>query len=227
MAMVLRVESITDRQPARRFRLIGVVMRHHRPASRRKTAPNCSPREIDHRANNLLAVVQGIVGLSRAADVEGLRETISSRIQALARVNRGSAQSGGAGAPLERLVAEQLEPYEVGDRSRRELKGPEVHLAPDEAQAVALAIHELATNAAKYGALSAADGRVSVAWRNRAGRLVITWTEIGGPSVREPSRSGFGTTLIKRALPALADGDVRLDWRKAGLRCTMSFAPRR
>ncbi len=221
----LRVETVTDDAGAP-VRLIGVVM----DITARKEAEDRAEllaREIDHRANNLLAVVQGIVGLSRAGDVEGLREAISSRVQALARVNRSSARSGWAGEPLERLVAEQLEPYEVGGGSRCELRGSDVQLTPDEAQAVALAIHELATNAAKYGALSAADGRVSVAWRMRAGRLAITWTESGGPSVRAPSRSGFGTTLIERSLAALPGGDVRLDWRKSGLRCTISFAPRR
>ena len=221
----LRVETLLDDAGAP-VRLIGVVM----DITARKEAEDRASllaREVDHRANNLLAVVQGIVGLSRASDVEGLRQTITGRIQALARVNRRSAQSGWTGESLERLVSEELEPYVTGDPRRSKLDGLDVHLAPDEAQAVALAIHELATNSAKYGALSAADGSVSVARRGRAGRLAITWTEKGGPSAREPLRLGFGMTLLKSSLTALPDGEVRLDWREAGLRCTMSFVPRR
>ena len=118
----LRVETIADDAGAP-VRLIGVVM----DITARKEAEDRADllaREVDHRANNLLAVVQGIVGLSRAADVEALRETISSRVQALARVNRRSAQSGWTPEPLERLIAEELAPYDIGGKLDVSFKAP-------------------------------------------------------------------------------------------------------
>ena len=101
------------------------------------------------------------------------------------------------------------------------MAGPDVVLEPDAAQAVAIAVHELATNAAKYGALSVPGGRVKVTWALSRGELAIQWSENGGPSVQAPARKGFGSTIIETLLQRQLKGDVRFDWRDSGLRCEL------
>ncbi|CAN7274069.1 PAS domain-containing protein [Phenylobacterium sp. LjRoot219] len=179
-------------------------------------------REVDHRANNLLAVVQGTVALSQADDASTLKRVITGRVNALARAHQLLANARWEGADLRRLVEEELLPFSLGDEGRVALQGPSVALAPAAAQSVAMALHELATNAAKYGALSAPEGRVEVRWsRDAAGELRLTWRETGGPLVRAPARRGLGTTLLGRALSGPIGGETRLDWRPQGLICEL------
>lgn len=179
-------------------------------------------REVDHRANNLLAVVQGTVALSQADDASTLKRVITGRVNALARAHQLLANARWEGADLRRLVEEELLPFSIGDEGRVALSGPSVALAPAAAQSVAMALHELATNAAKYGALSAAEGRVEVSWRrDLAGELRLSWCEIGGPPVKAPARRGLGTTLLGRALAGPIGGETRLEWRPQGLVCEL------
>jgi two-component sensor histidine kinase len=104
------------------------------------------------------------------------------------------------------------------------IRGPDVALAPAAAQALAMALHELATNAAKYGALSTPAGQVSVSWaREGTGPLLLQWTETGGPLVAKPSRRGLGTTMLARALAGSLNGVSRLDWRPEGLVCELEL----
>ncbi|HEY8615700.1 HWE histidine kinase domain-containing protein [Phenylobacterium sp.] len=180
-------------------------------------------REVDHRANNLMAVVQGAVSLSRAGDAESLREIILGRVAALARAHQLLAESRWRGADLRRLVEEELRPYTLGDRERVRISGEPLPLSPAAAQGVAMAVHELATNAAKHGALGAPDGRVDVAWEVRGERVHVVWQETGGPAVTAPSRRGFGTTVLERALGGAVGGETRLDWRAVGLRCELEL----
>jgi two-component sensor histidine kinase len=179
-------------------------------------------REVDHRANNLLTVVQGTVALSQAADAPGLKTVITGRVNALARAHQLLAKARWEGADLRRLVEEELLPFSLGDEGRVHVSGPPIALAPAAAQAVAMALHELATNAAKYGALSTPEGRVEVQWScDPLGALTLCWREAGGPRVRKPQTRGLGTTLLARALSGPIGGKTRLDWRPEGLVCEL------
>jgi two-component sensor histidine kinase len=129
------------------------------------------------------------------------------------------------GATLGEVVEGAIQPFgKPGERFQA--AGPPVWLPPQTALALAMALHELATNASKYGALSAAAGKVRIDWstaREADGeRLTLTWRETGGPAVKAPRRKGFGSRLLERGLPADLGGTVSLDYRKAGLVCTMS-----
>ena len=155
-------------------------------------------REAEHRAKNLLANVGAMVQLSQADTPEGLKEAIAGRIAALASVHSLFAQSRGTGAELGSLAKQELAPYSRDERLRTQIDGPAVMLKPDLAQAIAVALHELATNAAKYGALSVPEGQVRLKWSRAAdGRVVLRWTEAGGPLVTPPTRKGFGTHVME------------------------------
>ena len=139
-------------------------------------------REVDHRSKNLLALVQATVHLTQAETVAELKAAITGRLQALSNAHTLLAQSRWEGADLHRLIAEELSPYcEDGER-RAQIKGPSLLLEPMTAQSIAVAVHELTTNAVKYGALSASAGRLQIDWeRPGAGGLLLRWTEAGGP----------------------------------------------
>jgi PAS domain S-box-containing protein len=179
-------------------------------------------REAEHRSKNLLANVKAMVHLSRADTPDGVKEAIQRRIEALANVHSLFEKSRWAGAELGNLIKQELSPYSRDGEKRTQIDGPTVVLKPNLAQTMAVALHELATNAAKYGALSVAAGRVCVRWRRAAdadGRLVLCWTEAGGPPVNPPTRKGFGTGVIEMMIRSHGGGDVQLDWRGEGLSC--------
>jgi len=177
-------------------------------------------REAEHRTKNILATVQAIVNLSHSDTADGVKRAIDGRIQALAKLNDLFVESRWTGAELSRIAARELAPYVGEGRMRARIDGPYVLLAPNTAQAVAVILHELATNAAKYGALSVAKGCVEVKWSNAVnGRLILTWTEKGGPPVKRPVRQGFGTRVMKRMIRDQHERHLRLDWRSEGLAC--------
>jgi PAS domain S-box-containing protein len=177
-------------------------------------------REAEHRAQNLLANVRAVVRLSRSDTPDGLREAIEGRIEALANVHSLFVQSRWAGAELGRLVEQELSPYS----RRTRIDGPRIMLNPELAQAMVITLHELATNAAKYGSLSATEGYVRVEWMPAADkRLVLRWTEVGGPPVKPPTRSGFGTNVMQAMIRDHLKGEVRLDWRAEGLACEVTI----
>jgi PAS domain S-box-containing protein len=181
-------------------------------------------REVDHRANNLLTIVQGTVQLSQAATTHALKEVLVGRIAALGRAHQLLSEARWESADLRRLVEEELLAFSLGEAARVTMRGPDVALSPAAAQALAMALHELATNAAKYGALSAPAGRVSVSWTRRGrGALAIRWAETGGPLVARPSRRGLGTAMLARALSGPLGGKSRLDWRAEGLICDLEL----
>jgi PAS domain S-box-containing protein len=182
-------------------------------------------REAEHRAKNLLANVQATVKLSRAATPEELKEAIEGRIQALANVHSLFVESRWIGAELTSIAAQELAPYSAKGEGRVRIAGPQVLLEPNIAQSIAVALHELATNAAKYGALSSADGRVELTWTHAAdGRLDLRWVETGGPRTQPPTRQGFGTRIV-RQMSAQMKGDARFDWRSEGLCCEITLQP--
>ena len=180
--------------------------------------------EVVHRANNLLAVVQATVRLTEAETVEELKEAIHGRIQALGHAHALLAQSRWSGAELEQLVEDELAPYRCGLAPRARIRGPNLVLDPKAAQSMAMALHELTTNAAKYGALSTPAGEVRIEWRHGPhGRLAFRWAEAGGPAVKPPRRKGFGTSVIVGMIRDQLDGEVRFEWGKEGLVCEIDL----
>jgi PAS domain S-box-containing protein len=178
-------------------------------------------REVDHRANNLLATAQSIVSLTRADDVTSFRERTVGRLTALARSHHLLAQSAWSGADLRSLVLGELQAFHAVGRV--EIDGPDVRMPPTAAQALAIALHELATNAVRHGALATPEGRVRVRWSAPGpDRFVqIAWDEHATQEVRAPVRRGLGLNLLARALVDGAGGGIELDWRPDGLRCRL------
>jgi two-component sensor histidine kinase len=158
-------------------------------------------REAEHRTKNILSTVLATVRLSHSDTVDDLKQLIEGRINALAKVHALFVQSRWAGAELRSLVTQELLPYRDETEARVRIDGPAVMLEPYSAQAIAITLHELATNAAKCGSLSAADGRVEIAWsRMEDGRLSLRWIELGGPTVTPPTRRGFGTRIMENII---------------------------
>jgi two-component system CheB/CheR fusion protein len=181
-------------------------------------------REVDHRSKNLLALVQAMVHLTQADSVPELKASIQGRLQALANAHALLAQSRWEGVDLCGLVAEELSPYCQDDARRAEIDGPYVMLEPTTTQSIAVALHELTTNAVKYGALSVSTGSLHVSWwRSDEGGLVLRWVETGGPPVEPPRRRGFGTAIVERMIRDQLQGEVHMDWREQGLVCEISM----
>jgi PAS domain S-box-containing protein len=174
--------------------------------------------EVDHRSRNLLALVQATVHFSQADTPHTIKAAIEGRIQALSNVHTLLAKSRWAGADLRSLVMDELSPYCPQGTPRADVHGPDLILKPHSAQLIAMVFHELATNAVKYGALSVPAGRVRVEWLHGAnGKLVLRWTETNGPPVKPPTRQGFGSRVLDRAIAAQLKGKSRYEWRTEGL----------
>jgi PAS domain S-box-containing protein len=179
-------------------------------------------REVDHRARNVLAVVQSILRLTNANTMQAYVAAVEGRILALSRAHTLLSESRWEGADVGRLLGEELDPYRNRDTDVVSIVGPEALLDSRRAQTVALAVHELATNAAKYGALSTRSGKVRLSWDLGADSFVIDWLEMGGPEVLAPSSQGYGMKVIRASFEQLG-GRAIFDWRPEGLRCTLSL----
>jgi PAS domain S-box-containing protein len=180
-------------------------------------------REAEHRTKNVLATVQATVNLSYADTPDDLKRTIEGRIQALANAHTLFVESRWAGAELAGLVRQELSPYLQNADERAQMEGPQLLLEPSLAQVIAIILHELATNAAKYGALSVEHGKVDIKWSlMKDGRLVLRWNERGGPPVQPPTRRGFGIKVMERSIKDQNRGKIRLDWRPEGLVCEIA-----
>jgi PAS domain S-box-containing protein len=178
-------------------------------------------REVDHRARNALALVQSIVRLTRADNIKSYISAVDGRIGALARAHTLLAQSRWQGADLARLVNEELAPFRTDGPERLTITGPDVSLEPRTAQTLALAVHELSTNAAKYGALSVRPGQVAVEWELQPQGVLLRWTESGGPPPQPPAAPGFGIRLISASIERQLAGEATFHWRPEGLSCTL------
>jgi len=181
---------------------------------------NLLTREVDHRAKNALALAQSIVRLTRAGDVKAYVAAVEGRINALARVHTILSLSSWQGAEIKKLIIEELAPYSTGGQIK--VSGSEVQLQPATAQTLALALHELVTNSAKYGALSTLAGQLSIIWQVQANMLVLSWEETGGPVVRKPEVRGFGTRSLMTSIESQLGGEALFDWRSEGLVCRLS-----
>jgi len=181
-------------------------------------------RELAHRVKNTLAVVQSIAtrSLSDGRSVQEAREVFSKRLHALARAHTLLLDSSWSGAPLRELVRAELEAF----GARAVISGPDVQLSAGTAQTLALILHELATNAVKYGAMSNATGKVSVHWhvsgRGRDAVCRFEWKESGGPAVAEPTRRGFGQTLLRQSLAHGPGTEPKIWFEPSGLRYEFS-----
>jgi PAS domain S-box-containing protein len=181
-------------------------------------------REAEHRAKNVLATVQATVHLTQSDTAEGLKRAIAGRIQALANVHTLFVESRWAGAELRNLVTQELAPYCRDGDVRASIEGASVLLEPNAAQAIAVCLHELATNAAKYGALSSPEGRVHIEWSPAAsGRLILRWAEVNGPVIAPPTRRGFGMRVMERMVESPLKGEIRFEWLPDGLACEIAL----
>jgi PAS domain S-box-containing protein len=180
---------------------------------------NLLTREVDHRAKNALALAQSIVRLTRADNVKTYVNAVEGRINALARVHTILSLSSWQGAEISKLVDQELAPYSMSGQIR--LSGSEVELLPATAQSLALALHELVTNSAKYGALSTLSGQLSISWESEDEILALTWKETGGPLVRTPTSRGFGTRSLMASVESQLGGKALFDWRAEGLICKL------
>lgn len=183
--------------------------------------------ELSHRVKNSLAVVQALARQSAAgaSGIDAYLEALDGRLQALAAAHDLLSATAWHGAGLRALLERVLGPHRGGE-GRLVLEGGERILPPALAQDLALGLHELATNAAKYGALSRPGGRVGLRLEEDGEGLVLTWRESGGPKVVPPQRQGFGTRLLSRALAHQHGGRVELDWRPGGLVCRLRVPQR-
>jgi two-component sensor histidine kinase len=185
-------------------------------------------RELAHRSKNLLAVVLA-VAQQTVPGTQGIDDYVvrlSSRVRGLALTHDLIADEDWKGATLNDLAARQLEPF-VGEASARlKCKGPPIMLSPMAAQNIGLALHELATNAVKYGALSAPRGTVFVAWQHNPPRLSMSWREQDGPSVSPPTQKGFGHTVLARLVPEALDGEGVLSFNVEGFRWILDIPAR-
>ncbi len=183
-------------------------------------------REVDHRAKNVLAVVRSLVRISAAEvgdDVDSLVEVLEGRIAAMARVHTVLSREGWLGADIAEIVTQEVDVY----GAQVVALGAMLRLVPEAAQPLTLVLHELATNAAKYGALSRAEGRLLIEWARDGEDAVIQWTEQGGPLLEgPPARGGFGTELIDANASAPLDGGITREWRREGLHCTLRIGAR-
>ena len=178
--------------------------------------------ELNHRVKNTLATVQSIVAQTSRTNrtTQEVRNVIDGRLRALSGAHDLLTRHSWEGADLCDVVDRATALFNM-DRVRITANGPAAPLSPQQALAISMAVHELATNAVKYGALSVDDGRAAIHWSAKDGQLRMTWEEQGGPPVAPPDSRGFGSRLLERGLASDLGGQVELDFRPAGVRCTI------
>ena len=187
-------------------------------------------REVSHRSKNLLAVVQAIAGqTARTSGTLGeFEKKFAERLQGLSDSHDLLVKENWRGVPLRDLARQQLAFFTEAGSARLVLEGPDVILAAAASQSIGLALHELATNAIKYGAWSLPTGRVTVSWiverkPGKPGLLQLCWVENGGPSITPPRQRGFGTIVIEQIVANSVNGEVLLEFDPSGLRWTLSM----
>ena len=184
--------------------------------------------ELDHRVKNVFATVSAVAThtLDASKSMDHFVAALDGRLRSMASTHELLSDGRWCGVNLSDLACRELAPYKLVSNS--EVSGPEVMLSAEAGQALAMVLHELVTNAAKHGALSTREGRVSVRWHwplngSAPDRLILEWAETGGPSVKAPSRSGYGTSVIGDLIPYELGGKVDLAFACDGLRCRMEI----
>lgn len=221
-------EATVSRQTIEGRTILTVV---HRDITQRKELEELRETvalELDHRMRNLLSVVTSLVSLSAASavNVDEFREALLGRLSALAATQSALRSGEQQTTSLSELFRAELVQYQTEDGANLTIEGPPISVGPRAAQILALAIHELATNAAKYGSLRNADGRVTLTLAHQGeggNQLLIQWQETGGPLVTPPKRKGFGTHLIKQLVGKALRAEVVMDYRPEGLVCRMTL----
>ncbi|GAA3996668.1 HWE histidine kinase domain-containing protein [Sphingomonas humi] len=215
-----------------RVSLLDVVLRRIEVANRERERAYQQERllmaELDHRVKNTLANISALISqTSRSAhSLTDFATGLNRRIQSMAKAHSLLTKSRWEGVNLLNLIREEIDHFNSGDAGMTMVGGPDVLLAPKAALSLSLALHELTTNAAKYGALSVHSGRLSLRWQLTAeGGLALEWRETGGPAVQEPKRRGFGTTLIQRALSMETGGRSEVRFEPGGVACDIFLPP--
>jgi two-component sensor histidine kinase len=200
---------------------IGVVFRDTTDRKRAEEQRDLLIRELGHRVKNMLATVQSIAAQTfRNSGVDPrLQQAFEARLVTLSKVHSVLTRQNWEGADLHDVVWSAL--HNAADSTRFQVDGPVIRLGAQGAVAFSMAVHELCTNAIKYGALSAQGGRVAINWEVAGARLVWHWVESGGPPVEAPTRTGFGSRMIERALAAQLSGTAVIAYQRAGVRCTI------
>jgi PAS domain S-box-containing protein len=215
-----------------RHQLIGAVnmlvdISPHRQAQQRQSL---LIDELNHRVKNTLASVQSIAALTllKSDSLQAFREKFEPRLIALSRAHDQLTRSHWQSAPLRELLEDICEPYRCGERERIQMKGPEIELSPRQALSLAMVIHELAVNAAKYGALTHEDGFVRLSWTLESGgkslnRLQLAWSEHQGPAASVPTRRGFGSRLIETSVTKELKGHMQVAYTEQGFNCVLDI----
>ena len=180
--------------------------------------------ELNHRVKNTLAIVQGLASQSfrRLDGAAEASAVFDARLNALAAAHSLLTERNWEPAQLADTVRNAVEATAGSDAVRFTLSGPDLTLPPQTGVSLAMIVHELCTNAAKYGALSTPAGYVEITWRLQDETLLLSWVERGGPAVTAPTQQGFGSLLITRALAGETHGAVRMDYAAAGLEFELS-----
>jgi two-component system CheB/CheR fusion protein len=205
--------------------IIGASKIAHDISERKRADQNLAVvmHELSHRSKNLLAIIGAMAQQTarRSPSVENFLSQFGARVQGLAQSHDLLTQQNWTGALLESLVRQQLSPFTGDDAERLDLSGPPITVKPDAAQTIGLALHELGTNASKYGALSVADGKICLEWKidpnNGEPRFQMWWREVGGPRAIAPTSSGFGRILIENVTAQKLQGISELEFAEAGV----------
>ena len=202
---------------------IGVVFRDITDRRNAEAQRDLLVSELEHRIKNTLATVLSIADQTfRNSGLDpAIQKAFAARLVSLSNVHSVLTQRSWDSADLQEVIAAAVGPHRTAEAERFEIQGPILRLGPRTAVALSMAVHELCTNAIKYGALSTETGRVNIAWSVDEGRLRWAWREQGGPEVTAPAQTGFGSRLIERSLAAQLSADVRLNYAPAGLVCTI------
>lgn len=223
------IEAIVSRQVIEGRTYVAVALRDITERNQIEVDRELVARELNHRIKNLLSVIHSLITLSKndAENIEEFTESLQGRLRALGATQDLLDYGGEESASLVELCMRELRPYRSRDAANLGIEGPPVAIGAPAALNLALVFHELATNSAKYGALSSPRGRVDLEWKlvEEAGKqlLAIGWRESGGPPVAPPTRRSFGMTLIQDAIGKSYGADVAMDFAPEGLVCQMNL----
>lgn len=221
----LRATGILERGEDGRARLVTGIIEDVSRAQQEEERRLQLMAELDHRVKNVLSTVQALAQQTakQTTSLDAFLQTFGGRLKAMASANELLTAARWRGAAVDHLAAAELGALAPGQTS---WEGPDLFLTPRAANALSLALHELATNAVKFGALSQESGRVALRWAVRPeGGFELTWTESGGPTVTTPSRRGFGSTLLDQVTGRELNGDTQVDYRPGGVHVRLRAGP--